>query len=343
MRTVVILTAVAMLVGCASSDTAAPAAPPEVRFAAVGANSAPSRIDIVGTIGLRRETSLGFTSAGRIATIRVDDGDLVRQGQLLAALDTTVVQSDLATARAERDRAAAEYARSSKLFADGWITKPRLESARATLAAADARVRATGFQTSNAVIVAPAPGRILARQAEPGQVVAAGTPVLVLGEASSGYILRVPLTDREAGAITVGAPARVTLAALEGVVLDGQVSEVAGRADRLTGTFAVEISLPADSRLRAGQLGKASIVSRGTANTLVVPPAAVFAPRSGEAFVYVLDPAKNRVRLRKVQIADATDGGTQVTGGLRAGERVATSRIDRLADNMAVSPIGIPR
>ena len=262
MRLAGVLAVSALLAGCGTSNTVAPASAPEVRFAPVAANVAPVPIEIAGTIGLRRETSLGFTSAGRIAAVRVEDGDLVRKGQLLAALDTTVVQSDLSAARAERDRAAAEYSRSVKLFEQGWITKPRLESARATLAAADSRVRATGFQTLNASIVAPAPGRILARQAEPGQVVAAGTPVLVLGEASSGYVLRVPLTDREAGNITVGTPAQVKLAALGGAPVEGQVTEIAGRADRLTGTFSVEISLPADPRLRAGQHGTARIHKR---------------------------------------------------------------------------------
>jgi len=315
--------------------------PPEVRFATVASSSAPATIEAVGTIGLRRETSLGFTSAGRIAAVRVSDGDTVRRGQLLAALDTTTVAADSSAARAERDRAAAEYARSAKLFADGWITRPRLETAKATLAAADARVRASGFQSATAAIYAPGPGRILARQGEPGQVVAAGTPVLILGEDSGGYVLRVPLTDRDAGKLTLGAPASVTVPALNAAAVAGQIIELSGRADRATGTFVAQVSLPADVRLRAGQIGRAVITGRGTVSGLAVPPAAIFAPRAGEAFVYVLDQAKRRVALRKVTIAEASDATIQVTGGLSAGELVATSRVDRLQNGMAVRAIRI--
>ncbi len=336
-----ILFLVTALGGCSAAPQAqAPAAPPQVRIAQVGASTAPDRVTGVGTIALQRETSLGFTSAGRIVRLSVNEGDSVRRGQLLAALDTTTTGADLSVARAERDRAAAEYARSSKLLADGWVTRPRVESAKAALQAAEARVRAAGFQTNNTAIVAPGPGTILARLAEPGQVVAAGTPVLVLGERASGYVLRLPLADRDAARLRVGAPATVRLSAIDGE-LTGQVREIGGRADRATGSFAVEISLPDDPRLKSGQIGNASIVATGTGGQLLaVPPAAVFAPRAGEAFVYVVDRAAKRVKLRRVRIADTGDAAIRVTEGLRAGEWVATSRIDRLADNMAVTPTG---
>ena len=77
-----------------------------------------------------------------------------------------------------------------------------------------------------------------------------------------------------------------------------------------------------------------------TTTELTVPPAAVFAPRGGEAFVYVVDRATRKVQLRKVSIAETSDTGIRVTGGLSAGEWLATSRIDRLADGMQVQPIG---
>ncbi len=328
------------LCGCTAAKRAeAPTAPPQVRVAQITAENVADRIETVGTVALQRETSLGFTSAGRIAQLNVNEGDVVKTGQRLAALDTTTVRADLSTAAAERERAAAEYARTSKLLADGWITRPRFESAKATLQAADARVRAAGFQTRNAVIAAPGPGTILARLAEPGQVVAAGTPVLVLGERASGYVLRLPLADRDAVRIRVGAPATVRLASIDGA-LAGQVREIAGRADRATGTFAVEIALPDDARLRSGQIGSVSILANGSGTAaLAVPPAAIFAPRAGQAFVYVFDPAAKRVKLRRVQIADATDAAIHVTGGLSKGEWVATSRVDRLADTMAIEPL----
>jgi RND family efflux transporter MFP subunit len=332
--------ATSLLFGCGAQPAPVTSEKPQVRIAQVGAEATIVKIESVGTVALQRETSLGFTSAGRIARLSVNEGDSVRAGQVLAALDATTTGADLAAAGAERDRAAAEYARSSKLLADGWVTRPRVESARAALQVAEARVRTASFQTRNAVIAAPGAGTVLARLAEPGQVVAAGTPVLVLGERASGFVLRLPLSDRDAARVRVGAPATVRLAAVDGE-LAGQVREIAGRADRTTGTFAVEIALPDDPRLRSGQIGSASIIANGgSIEAIAVPPAAVFAPRAGQGFVYVVDLATKRVKLRRVTLAEASDSAIRVTGGLAKGEWVATSRIDRLTDNAAVEPIG---
>lgn len=338
MRAVILFLTIG-LAGCSAAPKADVATPPQVRIAQIGATTAPDRIGGVGTVALGRETSLGFTSAGRIVRLSVNEGNNVRTGQLLAALDTTTTGADLSAARAERDRAAAEYARSSKLLTDGWVTRPRVESAKAALQAAEARVRSAGFQTNNSAIVAPGPGTILARLAEPGQVVAAGTPVLVLGERASGYVLRLPVADRDVARLRIGAPATVKLASIDGE-LTGQIREIGGRADRATGSFAVEIALPDDPRLRSGQIGSASIVAGGPGSTLLaVPPAAVFAPRAGQAFVYVFDQGSKQVRLRRVDIADATDNAIRVTAGIAKGEWVATSRIDRLHDKMTIEPL----
>ena len=314
---------------------------PQVRIAQVGGAPGVVTVGGVGTVALRRETSLGFTSAGRILRLGVNEGDSVRRGQMLAALDTTTVAADLSRATAERERARAEYARSDGLMKQGWITRPRLESARAALLAADAQVRAAGFQRSNATIVAPGPGTVLARLAEPGQVVAAGTPVLVIGEEASGYVLRIPLSDRDAARLTLGAPTQITLAALNNDVIVGRVIEIAGRADKATGTFAVEIALPDDKRLRSGQIGDAKIVASGVGpTTLSVPPSAVFGPRAGDALVYVVDLSTSRVHLRKVTIGEADDAGIRVTAGLKPGEWVALSRVDRLTEGMKIAPVG---
>lgn len=341
-----VLAGFSLLAGCTNADPKPEpaAAPPAVRIASVGAEQQAVTIRGVGTVSLRREASLGFTSAGRIALLNVNEGDSVRPGQVLAALDTTTVAADLARARAERERAAAEFRRSSNLMAQGWITRPRLENAQASLQAADASVSAARFQATNATIVSPGGGIVLARLAEPGQVVAAGTPVLVIGEAASGYVLRVPLSDRDAARLVEGVPAQVTLAALGNQPITGRVIEIAGRGDRATGTFAVEIALPADQRLRSGQIGEAVITAATqTVTALTVPAAAVFAPRAGEGFVYVFNRATRRVQLRRVTIADATDGGIEVTGGLSRGELIATSRVDRLKDGQQIAPIGVAR
>ena len=313
-----------------------------VRVATIGRANAASAVEGVGTVRYRRETSLGFTSAGRIATVTVNEGDRIGKGQLLAALDTATVGATLSSAEAEAARAEAELTRSEKLFADGWVTRPRVDNARAALAAARANVRSAGFQVTNARIYAPSAGVVLARSAEPAQVVGAGQSVVLIGEAAGGMVLRVPVTDRDAARLTVGAPAIVKLAALGGAPITGQLIEIAGRADRTTGTFDCLIALPEDARLRVGQVGSVAIVAQsGVASSVTAPATAVFNARAGEGFVYIAD--GDRIRLRKVTLGEANATGFAVNKGLVPGERVVVSGVDRLRNGQKVAVVSAAR
>lgn len=309
-----------------------------VRVATIGVADTVPVVDAVGTVRYRREPSLGFTSAGRVVVITVNEGDHIAKGQLLAALDSATVGAALSSAAAEVARASAELARSETLMKQGWITRARLETARSTSALAYANVRSARFQVANARIYAPSAGIILARTAEPAQVVAAGQPVLQLGEAAGGMVLRVPVTDRDAARLAAGAPARITLAALGDVAISGRLIEIGGRADRATGTFDCLIALPADARLRVGQVGQVAIIARADPQIeSVAPSAAVFAARAGEGFVYVLG-QDNRPVLRKVVLGAPRNDGIAIVSGLQRGERVIISGVDRLRAGQKVTP-----
>ncbi|VAV88628.1 hypothetical protein MNBD_ALPHA04-1650 [hydrothermal vent metagenome] len=296
-------------------------------------------ITTAGTVRLRRETELGFTSPGKVAAVRYDEGDQVRRGAVLAALDTSNVSADLNTAKAERDRAEAEYARMQKLFADGWVTKARLEQAEASSRAAIARVESAGFANRTANIIAPSSGIILRRNIDAGQIVSAGMTALVLGETSKGFVLRVPLADRDASRIRVGMPASVTIAALGEDPIQAVVSEKDGRADERTGTFEVSFLLPSNGRLRSGQLGIVNIeVSRENDGSIAVPATAIFGVRSGEGLVFVVD-ENNRVKQRSVIIGELTDDSLEISSGLIEGDVVVTRGVEKLQNGDEIKPI----
>jgi RND family efflux transporter MFP subunit len=311
-----------------------------VSVAVVGAQSAAPSVEAAGTAALRKEIPLGFTSPGRLARIMVQEGDRVRRGQVLAVLDTTSVGASLEAADAERDRANADLSRLRKLYAQGWITKARLEGAEAGARSAEANFSARRFSLDTARVIAPADGVILTRGAEPGQIVDAGTPMVTLGDTSSGFVLRVLLADRDAVRVRAGVPAEVRFEALPGTVLAGQVIEVGGRSDRGTGAFTAEISLPGDPRLRSGLVGRAIIAAPavGGSTRLVIPPTAIFGARADEGFVYVVD-AELRVKARRVSLGPLSPAGGEVLSGLSAGETIVTASIDRLRDGAKIDPI----
>ena len=312
-------------------------APVPIRAAKATAAGTASMIVVPGTVRLRREAELGFGTGGTIRAIHVDEGDNVRRGAVLAELDLTTVAANLDAAIADKARAAAELKRSRELIAKGWLTRARLEQAEAAYEAAAASADAAGYAARTARIVAPADGTVLGRLGEPGKVVAAGAPVIAFGDRRDGFVLRVPLTDRQASGLVDGAAADVRIAALGDASISARLVEIGGRADAATGTFTAAFELPAHAALRSGQIGEARF--RGpaaSADAVLVPTAALFAARAGEAFVFVVEPGNARVRARRVAVGATGDDGTLVTSGLRPGELVATTNLPRLHDGASV-------
>lgn len=300
-------------------------------------------INAVGTVRYLRETPLGFTTAGKVATVRFEEGDFVKRGALLAALDTTTVGADVSAATAERNRARAEFERMRSLFADGWVTKARYEAAEAAVTAADARVRQAGFASGTAQLYAPSSGVILSRNVQPGQVIAAGTPALILGEGDDGFVFRVPVVDRDASKLRVGMAADISIESLGGIPISATISEIDGRANEATGAFSVQFRLANRPQLRSGQIGTATIrlPASDSGGTLQIPASALFGVRTGEGLVYVVD-AKNRVETRNVAIERVTDDFVIVRGGIKPGETIVISGLEKLRTGSKVRAIKAP-
>lgn len=296
-------------------------------------------LSAVGTVRYRRETPLGFTTPGKVATVRFEEGDFVKRGALLAALDTTSVGADVSVASAERDRARSELERIRSLYADGWVTKARFEAADAAVKVADARVRQAGFASGTAQLYAPSSGVVLTRNVQPGQVIAAGTPALILGEGDDGFVFRVPIIDRDASKLRVGMAADISIESLEGTPITATISEIDGRANEATGAFTVQFRLANRPRLRSGQIGTASIKLPASENgALQIPASALFGVRTGEGLVYVVGD-KNRVETRNVSVERVTDDFVIVTGGIRPGDIIVTSGGEKLRTGSKVRTV----
>ncbi len=331
----------ALLASCGKPATvpAAVEAPISVKLAEALPASGGETLAISGTVRLKRETPLGFNTGGRIAAITVREGDSVGAGQVLARLDPTGLDAASSSARAEAARADADYRRLAGLFQKGWVTAPRVETARATAAAARARVQQTGFDIGLAVVRAPSAGVVLRRPAEPGQMVTPGMTVLTIGELGSGYVMRLPVSDADVQRIARGQAALVRVPALGNDAIAATVSEIGARGDDATGTFRVEVALPPHSGLRSGLIGTAQLRFAGEASSsggVSVPATAVFAARADEGFVFVHDRAGGRVHLRQVSLGALGDSALVITGGLKPGERVVVSGVDRLRDGAKV-------
>ncbi len=339
--------AVSTLGGCGETapDTANPAVQTQsalpVRVLTAAPSAASRSVSAVGTVRYRRETPLGFTTAGRVAQVRFNVGDAVSKGTLLAALDATTVQGDLSAARAEAGRADAELSRIATLYDQGWVTKGRLEQTQAGAEAARARVSQAGFATDTARIYAPSSGVVLSRAVDPGQVVAAGMPALVVGQNDGGLVLRAPFAASDAARLAAGLTGTVSLSGVDGT-LTGKLTEIEGRADDATGSVIAVFALPANARIRSGQIGTVTLTlpaETGDAG-IAVPPSALFDVRAGEGLVFVVDTASMTAQPRSVTIGKLSGGAVTISGGVARGDRIVVTGGERLRAGAKVRIVG---
>ncbi len=296
-------------------------------------------ISAPGEVTFRRVIPLAFVTGGRLSSILVNEGDYVRANQPLARLDTTVLDVELERARSELQRRTNELRRIQELFDDGWVTLAQLEETQNAQALAATAARTAEFNRDGSILKASGPGVVLARLTEPGQVLPLGSPVLSWGDVSGGYILRVLLSDTQVQRIELGAPAQVTIKAIEGMSLSGQVVELGAQAESRSKSFAVEISLPPSTNLRPGQIGNATISVRSSPepeDVTLVPANALFDARGGQGFLYLLDPETDRVRLQRVEIGEPVGSAVKVTSGLQANAWVVVSNLEQIQDGMIV-------
>jgi len=302
---------------------------------------------VAGTVEPRFKSDLGFRVLGRIIARPVDVGDLVYEGQTVAAIDSTALELGVRSARAEllksqarlADASAAEE-RQRKLIVTDVATKARLDEAEHERAGAEALVASAQANLAKAIeqlgyaeLKADFAGVVTAVEAEVGQVVEAGQAVVTVARpdireavVDIGPDFRVPLA--------IGLPFAVSLQLLPTVHVDGQIREIAPQADPETRTHRVRIALndpPPSFRLGATVTAR---LSNDQSSILRVPESAVLT-REDQNFVWVVDPTAHTVSLQKIDLS-RDEGGIRVTGGLEPGTRIVIAGVHSLKQGQSV-------
>jgi RND family efflux transporter MFP subunit len=321
-----------------------------VKTITVGTSPMQSGVEFAAEVRARTESRLGFRVAGKMVRRQAEVGQRVRVGQVLAELDpqdyqlsAQAARAQVAVAQTNRDLAAADFKRFKELRDQNFISSAELDRRDATLKAAQsqleqaqAQLAAQGNQADYARLLADAPGVVMAVEAEPGQVVAAGAPVVRLArDGARDVVFSVP-EDRVAQ-LRVGAEVQVQVWA-SAQRLGAKVREVAVAADPVTRTFLVRATI---SGREVPALGSTvTVLAKGQSNQL---PVAIKLPTSalrqeGQATaVWVLETASMTVRLQPIQIATADGNEVVVAGGLTPGMQVVSAGVHVLSPGQKVT------
>ena len=318
------------LAGCdGSKGNEAEASRPDTRVSVTRVIAAPGLGDIAatGTTAFKREVPVSFLIAGIVQDIGVDQGDRVKSGDRLARLDPGDISARLREAEAGLSKANRDVARLEPLAQSGFASTARLDDARSAAQAARATRDGVAFNRGLADIVAPANAVVLRRAVEPGQILAAGTPVLVLGDLDRGHIVVAGLADRDVVRVAPGDRAEARIAGIS-TPFTGKVTRIAAKAAVATGVFDVEISLDPTDRVLASGLVASLLIQARPENpeaVLAVPAGAIVEGFGQEAQVFVVDEASLQATRRRIIVAGIDEAGVRVSSGLRPGEMVVTA------------------
>lgn len=334
-----------------SSDADASAAQvPVVTVVAPGRATIEGTISATGTLAARRELPVGAVGeGGRVVAVAVDEGDWVRQGQVLVSIDRSVQSQQIAgasaqigVASADLNLAQANLDRALKLVDRGFISKADVDRLTANRDAARARVgvaRATlgelNARTARLNIYAPASGLILTRNVEPGQTVGAGGAPLFTIAQGGELELKAKLSEEDLANVPVGTSAKVTPVSSD-KSFTGQVWQISPTIEAQTRQGEARIALAYAPELRPGGFASAELAS-GTVVAPKLPESAIQTDAQGQ-FVFVIGKGDKVVRT-PVKTGLVTADGIAIVEGLTGSERVVLRAGGFLAPGDKVKPV----
>lgn len=318
-----------------------------------------------GVLAFREETRAAFKTGGVVGRIAVREGDVVKPGELLASLDASEIDAGVSQAQALYDKAVRDLQRGENLRAQEVIAQEVLDNLRTAEQAARASLQAAKFNRGTAELRATEALVVIKRVSEPGEVVGAGQPVLLLGSLKSGLVFRGGLSDAQRVRLNASGQASVMLDAWPGEVFDARVLEMGQAADARTGGYRVELSIKPGSgkTLLAGMVGRAQLPSQmltqpgagmqtnaganvttsadaGKRHALataawVLPLSAVVETSGDKVSVYTLQP-DDVVKLMQYPLVQLRRDTVVVAGDIQAGQRFVSSGTSYLSDGDTV-------
>ena len=310
--------------------------PVPVRTARVTAEMVSVSVRTSGIVSRKEQMPLSFLVGGLVARIDVEEGDVVRKGDILAALDPTEIEARTRQALVGLEKARRDHLRAEKLHADSVATLEQLQDATSALQNAEAVLEIARHTRRFSTIRAPGDGRILKRLVEAHQLVAPGHPVMAFSSTGSQFVLRVGIADRDVVRLSRGDSASVVFDAFPGHPMSGTVSELPAGSDPTTGLYEVELTIEEEGLpLLTGLIGLAEIHPSRRNRLPVIPIEALMDADADRGYAYVVEAGS--VEKRPLRLGPILGAKVVVLKGLSPGEDVVTAGAAYLRDGLAVT------
>jgi len=302
----------------------------------------PATFNAIGTVAAVQGVTVSADLPGTIDRIAFESGQAVRQGEILAQLDTRQERAQLVALEAQRDLARLNHSRMRDLLDERVISRSEYDRAMTDQKHAEAQVAEIMTTIERKTIRAPFTGVLGIRQANVGQYLAAGDPIVQLQSLHPIYV-NFGVPQHEAGRLRAGREVRIVAEDLGGREFAGRITAVDAAVDAATRNVQVQATLAnPEGRLRPGMFVQAEVVLGASQAVVALPaPAISYAPYGDSVFI-VTDlktqdgRAYRGVRQQFVKLGGSRGDLVAVLEGVRPGEEVVTSGVFRLRNGSAV-------
>jgi RND family efflux transporter MFP subunit len=323
---------------------------PTVSVTEVGVSTVPTTVSIIGTIAAKYDMPIGVEGdAGRVSAIYVEAGDHVKRGQILARLNVSVLEPQVANleaaleqTRAEAELADAEYRRAQAVGASGALSAEETQRRKSAGVTAAAKVKVAAAQLAEAqaklaraAVRAPADGIILTRNVEVGQTATPGGEALFRLSEGGEVELRGQVAEQDLPLLKVGQQVSVRLTGTS-QVYEGHVRLLGAVIDPQTRLGMARVALAPDPDLRPGAFARAD-VTVSNAERAVLPQTAVLNDDKG-SYVLIVN-AQNKVERRAVHVSGIVQNGVTIADGVTGKEQVVATAGAFLQEGEVVKPI----
>jgi RND family efflux transporter MFP subunit len=347
-----LLLGAAALTSCKKEEVVEVEPPPRpIKIFRLSGGQGDTRPDYPGRIKAVKVVELAFEVEGRIIDWNVEEGQLVKKGEILSRLDPRDYQAQAEAARARLQLAEAEYRRESKLFASGSGTQRDLDVATRSRDVSRAELRISQKALEDTRLRATFDGVIARKLVTDFRNVAAREPVLLLQDESlMEVVVDVPERDLAGGSRDLDiakwnetAKPVVQLSALPGLQFPVELTELATAADPNTRTFRATFTMkkPEGVAVLAGMTAKLVMTGLRTtaSDDVLLPVGAVVADSEAEPFVWLVDEESMKVSKQPVTAGPITGDKIIIKGGLEGGQAVAMSGVHLLTEGMEVTEL----
>ncbi len=295
--------------------------PVPVELAAATPRDIPSYFNATGSLEAKRQVKLISKAGGQIVRLVVEEGDYVKEGQILLEIDHREEKLLVEQARVKAETAEHDLDRSAGLVEKGLGSDKDFEFKKELAEVSELEHNLAKVRFENKIVRAPFSGQITVRHIELGQTVNLGEALVDIADVSSLEV-RLYLPEKIVKTLKTGQPVEIRSDVDPDHAIEGMVARIAPSVDPATSTIKVTLRVQDQgSTTRVGSFVRARITTDVVQNAVSVPKKALV-PEAGVTYVFVAE--GDSVRKVTVTTGYADDDYIEITAGLTEGEKVVT-------------------